>query len=355
MRTITILFDESYQEPALVTAFQVLTLNLSLDRLLLVFCPNEKPKTEVLGEDYPSAITGKCISNITAFAHHFRDHECQVSAIKLSGLDFLKQFNFAHFNYTILGKLFIPSLISTESKREVIINLDAGFLVGDQAVQTINTIFKTMSESRAVVGAFCDKFDDSFHQFEELSIRLDLKSCRKIPSLYPSGGVLGFNCINWQKAHFTERITQVIHRSLNVLKMAEQEVLLLSCDQSHLLNFYPEFVNSDVTFPWLTPFIHLGWPEKQKSLPIVSHALSRNFGLLKIVGSYKPWHNDFVDLIKLPYLQASITLYTSIPSLDPGAFSPFRQYFTQKKSPTNPDLLRYFIESDSYRLLAPLI
>lgn len=76
--------------------------------------------------------------------------------------------------------------------------------------------------------------------------------------------------------------------------------------------------------------------------------MNRDYGLFKIVGSFKPWHRDFYDFAKLFYIDAALTLYKSLPKLDPTTFDRFRTYRQLPLGSTLPDVVRLQLENDFY-------
>ncbi|NBT00803.1 MAG: hypothetical protein EBS61_09280 [Betaproteobacteria bacterium] len=135
--------------------------------------------------------------------------------------------------------------------------------------------------------------------------------------------------------------------------MAEQEILMLCCKDDQLLDLHLAFPEGSLPSYFLTPFINDRSAQFSTRRDLIRAILDNQFGLYKIVGSFKPWQDDFHDLVKLPYQERARDLYMSIPSLDPQSFAAFRR-FTQKEVGGKPisQIMRLNLESDFYRSIA---
>jgi hypothetical protein len=363
MRTVTVIFDEAYIEPALVTAHQTLNSGALFDRLVLIYsrtavCPTGGQSINDASKSVePSTLStrnhAQLIDNIKKFVGHYNNSKISVSAIQISEIPWLDSFQYAHFSAAIIKKLFIPTIIGSRSDKEIIVNLDAGFIFGKTGKDVLQAIFDKLSLSSAVVGAFSHKFDGTFFDFDEVTTRFSLDISRMQQRLYPAGTVLAFNCCKWLQFGFHELVCLTLRDELSRLRMAEQEILLLACKPGEILDLHQIFREDGVEDYFVTPFLNNRPTDLSSVRQIVSKYADGNYGLFKVVGSCKPWHQDFYDPVKLPYLDAVHAMYSAISNLDSEAFSPFRSFqYKHDNYKCSPQMTRYQMESGLYRMLS---
>jgi hypothetical protein len=251
-------------------------------------------------------------ANCREFVKHFIKIGRTVEAIKVAKPPALDDYKFAHFNSTILQKIFIPHYLRSNYTKEIIVNLDAGFILGEYASTTFETIFAMVTSLNSTVGAFCHTFDGSFFDYNDVISRLGIlkEDCQS--RLYPAGGLLAFNCDNYHSSNMAVRLGSNIARYRNDLKMADQETLLLTCHPSEIVNLHDVLQDLEIPLYFSTLFLHTDPILAAGQDYFIEPLVSGRFGLYKIIGSFKPWHRDFVDLLKMPYLRVAGNLYDEI-------------------------------------------
>jgi hypothetical protein len=177
----SILFNSKYIEPALVTAYELMNFLDEKQTLYLLFLESNN--------DYDQ----EAMRLIVGFKNRF-DKLGRIRLIKIPNK--LQAFHAYHFDNSIIYKGIIPQFINNE---KFIFNVDAGILPGGRFqifLQEIKDLCISESNNRWVLGAHC----------EIPSLCLP-KSLLNLPhcNLYPGGGLLLFNCEEYNKRQWTQR------------------------------------------------------------------------------------------------------------------------------------------------------
>lgn len=277
---LSILFDSAYIEPALVTAFDAISLGIgdNVHKIYLIYLRKD-------GESDREAA-----SLIQAFADKFSGH---VPVVAVSVANTLGELQSHHFNNSIIYKGLIPSIISSEP---FILNLDAGILFGG--------LFKAFLQK--IEKDFCQPSQDWIVAAHGRSAEGALPSALAgYPhhSFYSDGNLLLFNVENYVKHKWHERYIRNYSVYVPHLEYAEQELICLTAADNELLTLpgvelrRMEFLNSDVL---------LG--RKKQETAALDDCL-----VFKFVGSFKPWKYWVLDPSKSVYTKRRSRLEAVFP------------------------------------------
>lgn len=308
---VTVLFDQSYIEPALLTAYELIRCASRIDKIYLLLLSSEDPDDvdaqEILAE----------------FVEKFNGH-IKVSAVHIKNT--LQGFQKFHFNNSIIYKALIPSAIPHE---HYILNLDAGFLLG----QRFNRFLESMIESHQsdtndwIISAHC------INPEENLSLEL---AGMPHNTLYPAGGLLLFNCKNYSNQGWFRRYTKNFELLSSRLTYAEQELICLTADGGELRTLG---LMDEVHTKQLSNAVLEG-----RQAPL-QYGETDDCALFKFTGSFKPWKYWVLDPDKRLYsirraaLESEFQL-TGIPLIE-----------KHREHATRPDWIRAFQQSYERHIL----
>ena len=275
---ITVLFDENYIEPGLLTIYDLLNLKfIKKIPIYLIYLKNDDSNSETL------TIIDKFINQ-----NNF-DNRLKGIIINNSVLD---DFQIYHFNNSILYKCLLPSII----QHDFILNIDSGYLVGDYFedfwMSTVK-ICPTLKNKDAVLAAYCNNSADDLPA-----------SLRSLPhnNLYPTGGVLLFNKLSYDDSDFYSRFISEFIKLKDRLVWAEQDLMCIVLANS-------EIVKLPLREHMLLEQLGLeGLKCKTRS-----QANSRPFSIYKITGSIKPWKKWATDGRRDYYLKKRFDFEKKFP------------------------------------------
>jgi lipopolysaccharide biosynthesis glycosyltransferase len=266
---ITVLFDQNYVEPALVTAIEILEVKPENVDFYLIYLCRQNDSTDV-------------INLLSAFSAN----SDRVKLIKLADTA-LPVFNVYHFTNSIIYKLLIPSIVNAH----FILNIDAGTILGKKFPSFLSktqALCEHAGRNDFVVEAYCDASQD------KLPTRLLDAPHNK---LYPWGWILLFNKEAYQKINlFDATMTKFkIHQSQ--LVYAEQDLLCLLLEEGQLIEFdnKDELVCENLTLDGLIN------DER-------SEGIGGNYCFYKVAGTLKPWKYWVLDPKKEFYLRRRLRL-----------------------------------------------
>ena len=279
---ISIIFDSSYIEPALVSAYSILNANIiTIHKVHLIFLHDNSD------EDVQASII------ISTFVNKFDEGNLiSIIAVKNS----LPKFNKFHFSNAIIYKALIPSIIQHE---KYIINLDAGILIGkkfagylqDVIIACINT-----ENSNWIIGAISGPPPKEYMP-DELK---DLPSNR----IYPAGAIILFNGEAFKINKFYERYVGNYLNLVSKLKYAEQELMCLTLLEGELI-VLPD--SNEMIYH------HLSLDAMSDADLWYNETIVENCICFKIFGSLKPWHYCVLDPNKIVWLLARAGLESIMP------------------------------------------
>jgi lipopolysaccharide biosynthesis glycosyltransferase len=264
---ISILFDSSYIEPALVTAHEVITKVAEISKLYLIYLLSGS-------EDD--------LENIGIIQNFCSRFVSDVSIVPITLQNTLPKLSVDHFNNSIIFKALIPSIIRDEA---FVMNLDAGILLGgrfEEFLMDINTRLE-QETSDWIVGAHCHEPAEFMPQ-----------SLRAHPhnKLYPAGNLLLFNCSQYNRQKWYERVVGNYLKYMPHLHYAEQELMCLTAEPGEIL---PLPLANERKTPFLGLDVLLG-----KAVQMDFSCLDNSL-FFKFVGSLKPWKYSVLDPNKFIY------------------------------------------------------
>ena len=266
---LSVIFDENYVEPALVTIFDLVRFAPADFDIFLVYM--ESSNAEVNTD----------ITNLVTNAINSISSTNKVSAIKFKSKIF-DRFEKYHFTNSILYKLILPELL----QHDYIVNIDAGFLSGSEIDKLFEYLLSVVAEpqfsSSCAVGSVC------FPSPKDLPAELSVLKHNK---LYPTGGILLFNCENYRKSKLFDRLSSGYSLHKDQLVWAEQDLLCLIAEEGelHSLDLHGGILTENLSIQ--------GYLQFESSI-----ALSSTFMLYKVTGTLKPWKSWVFDPKKKFYL-----------------------------------------------------
>lgn len=265
---LSVIFDQFYVEPAILTAYELITSDINVPLFLIYI------------ESKDSSVSDEIEKILNEFQRLYIHRGLNV--IKVNG-DMVVSFNKFHFTNSIIYKVLVPKMVECD----FILNIDAGFLLGHKAADLINKIKDEINANtydKSIVAAFCT---DS-----EIDLQSNLHG---LPhnSKYPSGIFLLFNTRNYKANDTYARILSSYSQLVNRLVYAEQDLLCLILNEGQLSQLpFREFV--------IVEFLGLEGLDQD----LVSIAVkSKNFAFYKICGVCKPWKYWVLDFRKIFYLR----------------------------------------------------
>ena len=266
--TASITFDAGYIEPALLTAYELITTGL-FQRVFLLFLDGTS-----VGRGSEALYT-----ILRDFEARFHD-DCTVIVFQ----NFLPNFKFAHFNQSIIAKLFAPKIIN--KVKGLHFNFDAGIFLGNKFRLFVESSESIALSSRLAIYAHKQQ-QRTCDVHPELAPHLDNRP-------YLAGGVFLFDCETFIKDDLPFRFVSAINRSAGKLMYADQELVLLSLsdDECGDLPFGQERVTRALAAQlqdWRS------W----------SYADLNNSIFNKVIGTLKPWKLWVLDPNKRFFLRKS--------------------------------------------------
>ena len=261
---LSIIFDQNYVEPAILTAYELINSKADLP-IFLIFIESQD----------------KFISDeIELLLSKFNSIHA-VNIIKVNG-DILSSFDRFHFNNSIVYKLLIPAILDFD----FILNIDAGFLLGSKANYFLFEISQRVANhiyDDSIVAAFCSE-----------SAKDLPSSLKSLPhnSKYPSGGFLLFNSQKYKIHNSYDLIVGSYNQLKLNLSYAEQELLCLILLEGQLAelplghNLLYEFLDFNGLNPGTTSIAYQG----------------QEFAFYKVCGTNKPWKYWVLDYRKAFYV-----------------------------------------------------
>lgn len=283
---VSILFDASFIEPALLTAYEMIGREAFIHHVYLTY---------LLGNNEEDA---ESFAVLNSFCEKFNAKRSYFSAITLQDSTLSESFhNFGshHFNKSIIYKLFIPKLIEHE---KYIMNIDAGILPGDRFdafLYDIDSRYCTSIPGDWIMAAHCHE--------SEGRLPASLASLAH-HRLYPAGGMLLFNSTQYARRNWYDRLSTNFLKFSPHLAYAEQELACLSAEEDELLEF-PSAADR------ATPL--LGLERLQGTAPPWPKSCDRDCLFFKIIGSVKPWKYWVLDPNKAVYTRRRAALETEFP------------------------------------------
>lgn len=210
--TLSIIIDNKYIEPALVTLITLLNFKKFYKAIKLVLI---KKNLDDLND------TAEILNLLNNFKEIFDTFNIiQVSVIE----DKLPEFNKFHFTNAILYKIFAPIIFSEE---EFILNVDAGIIFLPKFSEFSENLNKKLEHST----------DFTIGAFLESSMNLMPAEVSKYSIYYPSGQILLFNSKKYLQDKIAERVIKFYTEKAIYLNYAEQEILCAILEDSDFFEF----------------------------------------------------------------------------------------------------------------------
>jgi hypothetical protein len=205
----SILFDASYIECALLTAFELTQRSKKFHHIYLLYLSSDGPDDEE-ARTLLAAFCSRCSGAVP------------VSAIVVKNT--LGSFNAYHFNNSIIYKAIIPSVLPHEP---YILNIDAGILLGQRFDTFVDSITSShcTADAQWILSAHCINPEDNM-----------AGALAQAPhnSLYPAGALFFFHTANYLAREWYTRYIDHYNRWLPHLRYAEQELICLTAAEGEL-------------------------------------------------------------------------------------------------------------------------
>ena len=265
---ISIIFDEYYIEPALITAYELFKSGTNFPIFLIFIEPLNRPDSNEI-EDILNAFKISIQSNL-------------INIIKVNNI--LKDFNKFHFTNSIIYKVLAPSFIDDY---DFILNIDAGILLGNKSSDFFNTIESELnnhSQKNTIISAYCTE--------SKIDLNINL---HHFPhnSKYPSGIIILFNVINYKENNTADKILFNWNQIGNNLTYAEQDLLCLTLKDDQL---------AQLPLIDLVIIEFLGLQGLENNLSSIGNQFEE-FAFYKVCGTCKPWKYWVLDFRKSFYLK----------------------------------------------------
>jgi lipopolysaccharide biosynthesis glycosyltransferase len=268
---LTVIFDENYIEPALVTICD-----------LVRFIPEDFDCVLIFIQSIDDEVNGEASRLIEEVVSKNRNKiKRNINAISLKPNVF-DDFNKFHFTSSILYKLILPQVLDYE----YILNVDAGYLSGGEASHLFEYCRRITLSPKFIassVAALCTTAEN------DLSLELKVYDHHQ---LYPAGGIFLFNVTQYENQNLYYRLLANYNIYKNLLIWAEQDLLCLTALKEELF---------EIKFEKLILIEQLSiqdYVEQKRPVQDVSE-----FMLYKITGTLKPWKYWVLDAKKLFYIR----------------------------------------------------
>ena len=265
----SILFDASYTECALLTAFELLHRSNKFHSIYLLYLSSDEPQDQQAQE------------LLATFCARFQG---QVPVYAISVKNTLNTFQAYHFNNSIIYKALIPSLLPHEP---YILNIDAGILLG----QRFDAFVDNFIDSHCTDGA---RWILSAHCIDPVTNMPDTLAHMPRNSLYPAGAIFFFHTANYLSRNWFERYIHNFNHLQSLLHYAEQELICLTALDGELREL--PFVN-DIHVRTLGADV---LNNTQEQLPASD---AEDCVFFKFAGSFKPWKYWVLDPNKAIYIR----------------------------------------------------
>jgi hypothetical protein len=205
----SILFDASYIECALLTAFELTQRSTRFHHIYLLYLSDDGPDDAEAGT-LLAAFRARCTGSVP------------VSAIVVKNT--LGSFNAYHFNNSIIYKAIIPSVLPHES---YILNIDAGILLGQRFDAFVDDITRShcTADAQWILSAHCINPEDNMTGALAQEPR---------NSLYPAGALFFFHTANYLARDWYRRYIAKYSQWQKQLRYAEQELICLTATEGEL-------------------------------------------------------------------------------------------------------------------------
>jgi lipopolysaccharide biosynthesis glycosyltransferase len=265
----SILFDASYTECALLTAFELLQRSQKFHTIYLLYLTSDEAQDQQAQE------------LVASFCERFQG-AVPVHAIAVKNT--LNNFQAYHFNNSIIYKALIPSLLPHEP---FILNIDAGILLGQRFDAFVDNFINShcTDDAQWILSAHC--IDPAANMPESLA---------HIPrnSLYPAGAIFFFHTANYLSRNWFERYIHNFNHWQSRLQYAEQELICLTAHDGELREL--PFVQ-DIHVRTLGADVLNGAKEQ------LSASDADDCVFFKFAGSIKPWKYWVLDPNKAIYIR----------------------------------------------------
>lgn len=263
---LTIIFDENYIEPALVTVCD-----------LIRFVPDDFDVVLIYIQTIDKEVNQEALNLIKEIIS--RNNKINAITLLPNIFDNFKKF---HFTNSILYKLVLPEIVNYD----YILNIDAGYLSGPEIEHLFEYSKKTISTQKFInsaVGAICTLSENDLSE--------DLKVFGH-NEYYPAGGILLFNVIKYKELSLYARLVSKYNAVKNILLWAEQDLLCLTATIGEI---YPIEFEKTILIEQLSLRNYI------EDLKLTQE--KTNFMLYKITGTLKPWKYWVLDKNKLFYIK----------------------------------------------------
>ena len=265
----SILFDASYIECALLTAFELTKRSKKFHHIYLLYLSSDGPDDEE-ARTLLATFSGRCSGTVP------------VRAIVVKNT--LGSFNAYHFNNSVIYKAIIPSMLPHEP---YIINIDAGILLGQRFDNFVDSITSSLctADAQWILSAHCISPDGNMSGALAQEPR---------NSLYPAGALIFFHTANYLARDWYSRYIDNYSRWGTHLRYAEQELVCLTAQEGELkaLPSINDINVHQLNLEVLTSDI------QRLSLSEVEDCV-----FFKFAGSVKPWKYWVLDPNKALYTE----------------------------------------------------
>jgi lipopolysaccharide biosynthesis glycosyltransferase len=264
----SVLFDSSYLESALVTAFEASRRSEVLHTLYLIYLDRgteEDAQVHSLLAGFVAACTGAVAIKAIVIANTLPD------------------FKRHHFNNSIVYKPLIPSILPADEK--FVLNLDAGILLGNDFDPFVTQLADTLCQPEATWVIAANNGEAPNHLTAAL---------QSLPhhALYPDAAVMLFNLDRWRGNDWNTRYLDAYPRLHQFLRYAEQELICLMAQPEELVDLP---VKDPLQFHFLSESVLNG---SRTPLP---RTQADDCIFFKFKGSIKPWKYWVLDPDKAIY------------------------------------------------------
>ena len=268
---ISIIFDQFYLEPALITAFELIQSGINYP-VHLLYIESQEP-----------SISNEIEVILSDFISSFKLDSINESIIVIKVKNTLNIFDKFHFTNAIIYKILVPSILEDF---DYILNIDAGILLGEKSSDFINAIASEINNNiynNTIIAAFCT---DS---------KIDLiSSLQHIPhnTKYPSGIMMLFNVLKYNSEYTYRNILSTWNHLSAELAYAEQDLLCIILKEGQLVQL---------------PLVNLMVGEFLDLEGVDNNSISiseqvKEFAFYKVWGTCKPWKYWVLDFRKVFYL-----------------------------------------------------
>jgi hypothetical protein len=275
---LNIVFDDDYTEPALLTAFELISFLPEKVAVQLTYAYTANPNNDVM-------------IVLAEFARMFTSG----GQLELRGIDSgpIRPFSKLHFSKTVLLKALAPHYCD----HKFIFTVDAGTLCGNRFAEVTRNWSIAIEESclsGAPVFAYCEPADRHLSPPHKALLH---------NSHYPFGWILGFNRENYKAKNIGGTLTGLYNRLHSSLLYPEQELLCIALEKEQLVPILGKELLLSESIPFSIDFSEEGRIGDWR----------KNLGLYKVEGSVKPWSQWVLSPKRYRYLEARNKLEMNFP------------------------------------------